>query len=196
MPHRRIPFRSNHFYHIYNRGINQDLIFFSPDNYHYFQRLLRRNIRRYNIAVVAYCLLPNHYHLLLRPRKDNNLSQFMNSLFGSYTQAVNKQQGRLGPLFQGRFHAILVDKEEYLIHLARYIHLNPVISELSNAAHEWPFSNYVDVVAHRGGDFKDTTLVPERFSSGEEYQKFVEDHSYDRSEIEGLERYLLEQDTH
>jgi len=147
MPRRRIPFRSNHFYHIYNRGINQDLIFFSPDNYHYFQRLLRRNIRRYHIAVVAYCLLPNHYHFLLKPRKDNNLSQFMNSLFGSYTQAVNKQQGRLGPLFQGRFHAILVDKEEYLIHLARYIHLNPVISELSNAVHEWLFLNYVDVVA-------------------------------------------------
>lgn len=192
MPHRRIPFRSNHFYHIYNRGINQDLIFFSPDNYHYFQRLLRRNIGRYHIAVVAYCLLPNHYHLLLRPRKDDNLSQFINSLFGSYTQAVNKQQGRLGPLFQGRFHAILVDKEEYLIHLARYIHLNPVTSGLSTAAHEWPYSNYVDVVTHREGDFKDTTLVPERFSSGEEYRKFVKDHSRDRSEMEGLEGYLLE----
>ena len=192
MPRRRIPFQANCFYHVYNRGVDRRMIFFSPDNYLYCLRLLKRNAKRFQVTVVAYCLLPNHYHFLLKPSKDDNLSQFMNSLFGSYTQAVNKQQGRLGPLFQGRFNAILVDKEEYLIHLARYIHLNPVISGLSNAALKWPYSNYVDVVYHGGGDYKDATLVPERFPSGEEYQKFVESHSHDRSEIEGLERYLLE----
>ena len=168
------------------------MIFFSPDNYLYCLRLLKRNTTRFQVTVVAYCLLPNHYHFLLKPGKDNNLSQFMNSLFGSYTQAVNKRRGRLGPLFQGRFHAILVDKEKYLIHLARYIHLNPVMSGLTNAAHEWPYSNYVDIITHRGDDFKDTTLVPERFSSGEEYRKFVKDYSRDRSMIEGLNGYLLE----
>ena len=192
MPRRRIPFRANCFYHVFNRGVDRGTIFFSPDNYLYCLRLLKRNSQRFQVTVVAYCLLPNHYHFLLKPRKDDNLSQFMNSLFGSYTQAVNKQQGRLGPLFQGRFHAILVDKEEYLIHLARYIHLNPVTSGVTNAAREWPYSNYVDVIANLENEFKDTSLVPERFISGDNYRQFVETQSYDGYEIEELNRYLLE----
>jgi REP element-mobilizing transposase RayT len=192
MPRRRIPFRAGQFYHIYNRGIDKGKIFFSHENYIYCMRLIEKNSKRYLISCVAYCLLPNHFHFLLKPEKDNNLSQFMNSVFGSYTQAINKRLARQGPLFQGRFHAVLVDREEYLIHLARYIHLNPVMAKLTNTTQEWPFSNYLDVIGFREGPHKDTTLVPQRFETGEVYRHFVEDQLQKNPVVKGLEKYLLD----
>jgi len=192
MPHRRISFRAGNFYHICNRGVNANTIFFSHDNYIYCMRLIEKNSKRYLVTFIAYCLLPNHFHFLLKPEKDNNISQFMNSLFGSYTQAVNKQLARQGPLFQGRFRAVLVDREEYLIHLARYIHLNPVMAKLINTAQEWPFSNYLDVIGLRESTYKSTTLVPQRFETGEVYRHFVEDRLYKTPVVNGLEKYLLD----
>ena len=73
MPFRRVPFLANHYYHIYNRGVNHNNIIFSPDNYTYLLRLLKKNLNRYTISIVAYCLLPNHYHFLLKPERDDNL---------------------------------------------------------------------------------------------------------------------------
>jgi REP element-mobilizing transposase RayT len=192
MPPRLIPFLANHYYHIYNRGVNREQIFFCEENYRYLLRLIRKNLHRYNISIVAYCLLPNHYHLLLLPMADNTLNQFMKSVFGSYVQGVNKQQNRLGPLFQGRFRHTLVDKDEYLIHLARYIHLNPVMAGLCDKPQEWGYSNYIDILGDRSGSLKDSTLVPDRFSDGEAYRGFVEEYLHSRKQIDGLEKYILE----
>jgi REP element-mobilizing transposase RayT len=191
MPFRRIPFLANHYYHIYNRGVNRGDIFFSPDNYIYFLRLLKKNLGRYAISIVAYCLLHNHYHFLLKPERDNSLPLFIKSLFGSYSQAVNKQQGRQGPLFQGRYRAIWVDEEKYLVHLARYIHLNPVTAGLVVTPQAWPYSNYLDVIGQRAGTLKDTTLVPDRFPTGDAYRQFVENYLCHGQTIAGLEKYLL-----
>ncbi len=192
MPQRRIPFRAGQFYHIYNRGVDKGKIFFSHENYLYCMQLIKMNSARYLVTLIAYCLLPNHFHFLLKPEKDNNISQFMNSVFGSYTQAVNKQLARQGPLFQGRFRAVLVDREEYLIHLARYIHLNPVMAKLTNTTQEWPFSNYLDVIGLRDGNTKDTTLVPQYFETGELYRHFVEDRQQKTPVAKEFEKYLLE----
>ena len=152
---KRIAFLTNHYYHIYNRGVNRETIFFSDKNYLYFTHLLKKNMARYSVVIVAYCLMPNHFHFLLTPRENDNVSKFMSSLFGSYTQAINKQQGRQGPLFQGRFCATVVDKDEYLAHLARYIHLNPVMAGFVNAPEAWAYSNYLDVIGRREGTLKD-----------------------------------------
>lgn len=192
MPFRRTPFLANHYYHIYNRGVNRSDIFFLPDNYIYLLRLLKKNLNRYTISIVAYCLLSNHYHFLLRPERDNNLHLFVKSLFGSYSQAINKQQDRQGPLFQGRYRSIWVDEEEYLVHLARYIHLNPVTAGLVSTPQAWPYSNYLDVIGQRPGTLKDTALVPERFPTSDAYRQFVEDYLDHGQAIEGLEKYLLE----
>jgi hypothetical protein len=116
----------------------------------------------------------------------------MKSVFGSYVQGVNKQQNRLGPLFQGRFRHTLVDKDEYLIHLARYIHLNPVMAGLCATPQEWTYSNYLDVTGERSGSLKDSTLVPDRFSDGNSYRVFVEEYLQSRKQIQGLEKYILE----
>jgi REP element-mobilizing transposase RayT len=109
MPTRGSHFIANFFYHVYNRGVDKGAIFFSEENYLYFISLFKKNLERYAISVVAYCLMPNHFHFLLNPAQDDNISRFMKSLLGSYSQALNKQRERSGPLFQGRFQSILVD---------------------------------------------------------------------------------------
>jgi putative transposase len=108
-----------HFHHVYNRGNNRHNIFFERDNYLYFLRLIRQTFVVHDVDVVAYCLMPNHYHLLVYLRSDG-LSQAMKSLSLSYTKAINKRFNRVGSLFQGRFQKILVTDTEYLVQLIRY----------------------------------------------------------------------------
>ena len=116
---------------------------------------------------------------------------FFKSVFGSYAQGVNRQQARVGPLFQSRYRSILVEGEEYLAHLARYIHLNPVAAGMSPAPGAWPFSDYLDVTGQRGGSMREATLVPRLYPTGDAYRQFVED-----PDAEGhparLRKYLLE----
>ena len=102
---RKIQFRSGYYYHIYNRGVNRQAIFFNDENWGYFMRRLRHYCTSELIEIIAYCLMPNHYHLLVY-LKDNNLStKVMQPLAVSYTKSVNRQQGRVGPIFQGAFQS-------------------------------------------------------------------------------------------
>jgi REP element-mobilizing transposase RayT len=175
MPYRRTLFLAGHHYHLYNRGVDRGEVFIAPENYSYLLRLLKKNRDRYAVGMVAYCLLPNHYHLLVSPSQDDNLHLFIKSVFGSYVQGFNKQQSRVGPLFQSRYRSILVEGEDYLAHLARYIHLNPVAAGMSSSPSGWPFSNYLDVIGQRRGSLRDGTLVPQLFPTCDAYQRFVED---------------------
>ncbi len=192
MPTRKLKFLANRYYHIYNRGVNQSKIFFSKDNFTYLLRLLKKNRKRYHISITAYCLMPNHYHFLLKPHRDDTVSAFMQSLFGAYTQGVNRQQDRQGPLFQGRFRAILVEEEGYFSHLACYIHANPVLAGLTETCQDWPYSNYLDIIGEREGTLKNADLVPAHFATGAAYQRFVKEYIAYRREVQGLERYMLE----
>ena len=192
MPARKLKFLANRYYHIYNRGVNHGAIFFLEDNYTYLLRLLKKNHKRYQISIAAYCLMPNHYHLLLKSHHDDTIATFMQSLFGAYTQAVNRQQNRQGTLFQGRFQAILVDEEGYFSHVACYIHANPVLAGLTRTCQDWRYSNYLDVIGERTGTLKNDDVVPARFATGAVYQQFVEAYITDRREIRGLARYFLE----
>jgi len=192
MPVRRTPFLAGHFYHIYNRDVDAGRVFFGLDNYEYFLSLIAKKLRRHGIQIVAYCLMPNHFHLLLRPDLDETVPAFMNGLCGAYTQALNGQRGRQGPLFQGRYRSIEVDAEVYLIHLARYIHLNPVVSRLVVSPIEWPYSNYADVIGRRQGGLRDSSLVPDRFPWGDDYREFVEESLHDRAAPQGFGGFLLE----
>jgi REP element-mobilizing transposase RayT len=100
--------------------------------------------------VITYVLMPNHYHLLIQARTDS-LSHAM-QLFGiSYTKAINKRFQRTGVLLQGAFQAKLVDRDNYLLHLSRYIHLNPVRAGLVQHPEDWNYSSYRDYVGLRNG---------------------------------------------
>jgi putative transposase len=151
MPRRDNTFTAGHYYHVYNRGAGRELIFFEPDNYDYCLRLVKKYLREYSNSVIAYCLMPNHYHFLFRQDGDTPLSKFVGVLFYAYVQAVNRQQERTGTLFEDRFKHIHVDIEPYLLQLCRYIHANPVKAGLTTSLVEWPYSNYPEWIQTRGG---------------------------------------------
>jgi REP element-mobilizing transposase RayT len=175
MPYRGNVFVQGHYYHTYNRGVGKEPIFFNTDNYEYLLRLVKRYQDPYGVAIIAYCLMPNHYHFLMRQETERPLSKFINVLFNAYVQAVNRQQGRKGTLFEGRFRHVWVDRDEYLVHLCRYIHLNPVKAKLVSKPEGWPYSNYLEWTEQRGGMLKNGTFIGEYFSTPEAYRQFVAD---------------------
>ncbi len=190
MPNRGEQFAEGNYYHVYNRGAGRNLLFFGQDNYEYCLRLVKRYHERYGITVVAYCLMPNHYHFLLRLDAGQRLSQFINVLFNAYVQAANRQQNRSGTLFEGRFRHVRVDREEYLLQLCRYIHLNPVNARLVSCPDDWLYSNYLECVGKRAGTLKDQNLIRAYFASPEEYAKFVNDGRDEIRTAERIQRYV------
>ena len=131
--------------------------------------------------------MPNHYHILACLKADSLSAKIMQPLSVSYTKAVNRQQGRVGPLFQGAFRAKLVDKTEYLLHLSRYLHLNPVLAGHVEDPAAWKFSSYRDYVGLRKGTLPQPDVVLSHFPSREAYAEFVKGYSVtDRKFIEHL----------
>jgi REP element-mobilizing transposase RayT len=176
MPRRGIAFLAGEYYHLYNRGVDRQAVFFTEENFKHGVRLLADKAARHDVCVIAYCLMPNHYHLLVSPRQDHTVSAFVNGLFGAYVQAVNAQRDRVGPLFQGPFRAVRVDRDAYLAHLARYIHLNPVAAGLVVRPQHWPYSNYNQLGA-------DGVLIGGIFANATAYRRFVEEPNF--SELPG-----------
>lgn len=129
------------FYHIIQRGIERKSIFFSDKDKEKFLSYLDSSHRAYAAIVHAYILMDNHYHLILETPR-GNLSKIMHYLNTSYATYYNTERKRVGPLCQGRFKAILVQQDEYLHHLSRYIHLNPVRSGMVKSPEEYLWSSY------------------------------------------------------
>ena len=128
-------------YHLTNRGNARQKIFFSDSDRQLFLDTLSHVVSRYRWICHAYCLMANHYHLLIETPKAN-LSIGMRQLNGIYTQAFNRRHRRVGHLFQGRFKAILVEKQSYLLELCRYIVLNPLRVKGKGQINSWKWSSY------------------------------------------------------
>ncbi|MEJ2365319.1 MAG: transposase [Deltaproteobacteria bacterium] len=128
-------------YHVTARGNAQQDIYLTDDDRHQFLEFLRRACERYEWLCHAYCLMSNHYHLLIETQAPT-LSKGMKYLNGTYTQVFNRCHKRVGHVFQGRYKGILVEKDSYLLELSRYIVLNPVRARMVRSAREWPWSSY------------------------------------------------------
>ena len=128
-------------YHVTSRGDGREDIFLDDGDRELFLNVLAEVSECFNCVVHSYCLMGNHYHLLLET-PDGNLSKGMRHLNGVYTQRFNRKHKRVGHVFQGRYKAILVQKETYLLELARYIVLNPVRARMVRSAKDWPWSSY------------------------------------------------------
>ena len=128
-------------YHVTSRGDGQEDIYLDDRDRELFLEVLGEVSEQFNWTPHAYCLMGNHYHLLLET-PDGNLSKGMRHLNGVYTQRFNRKHKRVGHVFQGRYKAIIVQKQTYLLELARYIVLNPVRARMVRNAKDWPWSSY------------------------------------------------------
>ena len=193
MPRRGLTFVQGHYYHLYNRGANRQPIFVESENYLFLLRLLKAYTSRFCLSVIAYCLMPNHYHLLVRQDADQPAGRLPAAVFNSYTKALNKRCGRTGALFEGRYRAVDVDREEYLLHLCRYIHGNPVKGGLVEHVEAWPYSNYHEWVGARTGALVDREFMCTWFPGAGRYARFVRDYLSGRDGLPiGIEGYTIE----
>jgi putative transposase len=128
-------------YHVTSRGDGREDIYLSDQDRLAWLDTLALVCERFNWVCHAYCLMSNHYHVVIET-PDANLSKGMRQLNGVYTQAFNRSHERVGHVFQGRFKAILVDKESYLLELARYVVLNPLRAKMVKRVEQWPWSSY------------------------------------------------------
>lgn len=190
MPKPRPQYLRGAYYHIYNRGAHRLSIFRQDDNFFFVLQKIKHYCRSLRLTPIAYCLLPNHYHFLIRQDGEEPAGLLPQRVFNSYSKAYNKRYGHSGTLFEGNYKVIPVLEEAYLLQLCRYIHANPVIHGLANQPEEWPYSNYLEWIGRRKGTLVDQDLVREWFPTPGEYRGFVQDYLRERRMPEDLDRYL------
>jgi len=205
-----VPLHSGVFYHIYNRGNNRQAVFFERENYLYFLKNIKTYLREH-VDILAYCLMPTHYHLLVRVRSrqqtpqtsevlktsevsnlSNEVSRAMMRLGVSYTKAINKRFSRVGALFQGQFQGKPIATYSHLLKLCIYIHANPVKDGLVFLPEEWEFSNYLEWMNLREGTLVDSEFIAENFGSPEEYKDLVMQYIQTRALPDEVIQYIQE----
>lgn len=203
MPARNIEkeYVAESYYHIYNRGVEKRKIFIDDKDYVVFLGLLKRYLSKENgkdqygrdgvtfyeeIELLAYCLMPNHFHLLIyigkEPRK---MTELMRRVCTAYTMYFNKRYKRVGHLFQGRFKASRITTDEYLVHISRYIHLNP------KEYLDWPYSS----LPYYTKDWEAEWVRPGKITSLYEpdtYGKFLADYEDHKAMIEEIKYELAD----
>ncbi len=132
-------------YHVTSRGDRREEIYLDDDDRREWLQVLDHVCRRYNWVIHAYCQMTNHYHFLVETA-DGNLSKGMRQLNGLYTQRFNRRHGLSGHLYQGRYKAILIQKENYLLELTRYVVLNPLRADMVKKLEDWPWSSYLATI--------------------------------------------------
>lgn len=174
----RIEYPGAH-YHVTSRGNERKDVFKSQKDRVQFLLYLESAVNRYEAIIHAYCLMNNHFHLLLET-PSGNLSKIMQHINGAYTNYFNMKRKRSGHLFQGRYKAIVIEADEYARELSRYIHLNPVRANIVEKPEEYRWSSYLDYIGERKRpEWLEASFVLDYFGKGEDrfrkYRGFVED---------------------
>lgn len=151
-------------YHVIARGNRQESIFLQPTDFSKYLALVKRYKRRYEFLLYAYALMVNHVHLLIEV-DDVPLSKIMQGLQQTYTQFFNWKYGKTGHVFQGRYKALLCQKDAYLLELVRYIHLNPMRAEIAKNLSEYPWTSHRAYVHSSSNQIADKTFVLGLFHS-------------------------------
>ncbi|MCA9346326.1 transposase [Candidatus Saccharibacteria bacterium] len=187
------------YYHVYARGANKDIIFIDESDKDYFLYLLSRHLSkrevvtrngypyphfRNKIELLTYCLMDNHFHLLFYQRDQGILSELMKSIMVSYTAYFNNKYGRTGPVFGSRFKASLVNKDSYLLHVSRYIHLNP------RSWRNYKFSSFKYIRKGTEPEWLQSEKVLELHSNRRQYGIFVADYEENKKMLSEL-KYVL-----
>lgn len=223
MPIRKTPLVTNHIYHVFNRGINRAPIFLDKRDYQRFidiidycrfsdypvkfssfrslkpqiKEEIKSTLKNKSISFVAYSLMPNHFHFILRQEEDNGISSFMNRFLTSYTKFFNTKHKRSGPLFENRFKSVLVETDEQIIHLSRYIHLNPyssgIIKDLKKLD-QYPWSSLAEYLNPQTEsnicDLKQ--IVLSNFRNIEKFREFTFNHAEYQKKLEKIKHLLVQ----
>lgn len=165
-------------YHVTARGNERGKVFFTKRDYRKFKEYLAEGETKFGFKLHAYVLMTNHYHLIIETPEDN-LGRIMHHLNGSYTTYINIKRKRSGHLLQGRYKAILVDKDGYLLELSRYLHLNPVRAKMVARPEEYTHSSYSSYISSAKEEIITTDMILGMLTSSstqarERYKTYVE----------------------
>ncbi|MGD8398482.1 MAG: transposase [Anaerolineae bacterium] len=173
MPAKRPGYVTGGHYHLYNRGAHRLSLFREETNYLFVLRKMKAYCGALALVPIAYCLLPNHYHFLIRQDGDQPAGLLPQRIFNSYSKAYNKRYDHSGTLFEGQYKVKMVEQDGYLLHLCRYIHANPAIHGLVHDVGAWPYSNYLEWIGERAGTLVDRGFVQAHFGTADRYRAFV-----------------------
>ena len=148
--------------------------------------------RDYLVEIVAYCLNPNHYHFILKQIKDRGVEKFMHKIGISHTKYFNKKNKRNGSLFQGKFKAVHIDSNEYLLYLSAYVNNNNFIHGYSGNEN-WPYSSLAEYLGNQSSGLIKKDAVLGQFRDINEYKKFMKNNALYMREKKELEKYLIEE---
>ena len=191
MPYARkdnISWVSGSYYHIYNRGARQVTIFREETNYLFVLSRMKKYLKELQLAIIAYCLMPNHYHLVLKQNSTQPLNSCVQLIFNSYTKAINKRYRRCGTLFEGRFKAKEIYEEQTILEVCRYVHRNPLDDGLVNKIEDWEYSNYHEWVGIGSGKLCDYNFSSKHFPDQADYKKYVLDYYSYKQVVKDLKK--------
>jgi putative transposase len=191
-------YAAQHVYHVYNRGNNKELVFREQEDYAVFLNLLKRYLgkkqgsdrlgrpyKNFNgeVELLAFCLMPNHYHLLLYQEDVDGITRLMRSITTSYSGFFNNKYERVGHVFQGTFKGSLVDQDNYWQHISRYIHLNP------REWRDWKWSSLPYYLKEKQADWVKPSRLLGTFEE-RDYLSFVSDYEEHKAMLEELKPIL------
>ena len=213
MPFRTTLLVNDQFYHVYNRGVEKRVIFSSRRDYSRFLKAMQYyqvqgpkpkfsnyikkkafelDTKKRIVEIIAYCLMPNHFHALIKQIQDNGVSEFMGKISNSYTKYYNTKYNRVGPLLQGQFKAVFIEDDNQLVHVSRYIHLNPLVSYLVKDLKTYEFSSYNEY-AQGSQLFCSKDIILNFFKSSRDYQQFVLDQTDYGLQLERIKHKLIDE---
>ncbi|MCG2725615.1 MAG: transposase [Elusimicrobia bacterium] len=201
---------TNEIYHIFNKSIadykifntsndflriKQNLLYYQSPKDTSFSVFIRSNEiehsqKNISVKIIAYCIMPTHFHLILKQLDNGGISKYINNISNSYSRYFNIKHNRKGPLWQGRFKNVLVKDDEQLLHLTRYIHLNPVTSNLIDKPETWEYSSYreyLNLEKNKLCDFSEVLSIDPK-----DYKKFVNDRINYQRELAKVSHLILE----
>jgi len=208
-------FGENEYYHVFNRGVEKRLIFLDEQDYNMFLYYifiylaepktviakyptlplrLRGKSLYHNVELLAYCLMPNHFHFLLRQKSKDGVSKFLKQFTNAYTHYFNTKYKRVGGLMQGRYKAARITSDEMLLHVSRYIHLYPLVASLVSDLANYKWSSYESYITGRKSPIVNTDIILARFPSKEAYKAFVLDQEGYGRELHKIEKAVLDLD--
>lgn len=224
LPGRKIPLITDQVYHVVNRGVASQPIFLNkwnyerafetilyyqnidiPFKYSFYKKLSKerkakflnqiQKKRGFWVDIISYCLMPNHLHLLLKQLKDGGISTFMSNFSNSYTRYFNIKNERNGHLFQGKFKAVRIGTDDQLLHVSRYIHLNPHTSYLVKDLRELEVYTYSSLREYLDSKIRSVcnkNLLLNHFRSRKAYRKFIFDQADYQRKLDRIKHLVLE----